>query len=305
MSIYSLSTMWWVGRFNRAADFVSAAQSLGFDKIELNPQVTPEMLQEVLALVDAGKVEISSVHAPCPAWKGPGTVPELSALDEGERVAAVGIIKDAVDLAKRVGASAVVVHSGRVDAGVDQERALRQLFDRGEKGTAAYQRLMRDLIRERAAVRRSHLDATARSLAEVQEYARRIAPDGTVKIGLESRYHYYEVPLVDEMQTLLGSLDPAISCYWHDVGHAHNLEVLGFQAHEEWLKLLGPRMLGIHLHDAVLTADHRPVGTGEIDFRMVMGYVPRQTIRVCEFNSSWPYEAVEAAFRKLKDLRFL
>jgi len=304
MIISSLSTMWWIGRFERAADFVRAAQSVGFESIELNPQVAPQMLQDIVALSDAGRASISSVHAPCPAWRGSGMVPELSALDEGERVAAVGIIKDAVELAKRVRASAVVVHSGRVDVDVDKEQALRQLLDRGEKGSAAYQALMRDLIRERADRRRAYLDATARSLWEIQEYVNRTECGGAVRIGLETRYHYYEVPLVDEMQTLLDSLDPAIFHYWHDVGHAHNLEVLGFQPHEEWLKRFGRRLLGIHLHDAVRTADHRPVGTGEIDFRMVARYLPESAVRVCEFNNSWPHATVEAAFGELRRMGF-
>ena len=290
--------MWAAGRFDRAAEFVSAARRIGFQRIELNPQVSKDMLQEIMTLHDSGAVSISSVHAPCPTWPGPGPIPELSALDESVRVAAVGIIKAAIDLARRLDAHRVVVHSGRVDVDVRNEETLRRLCEQGEKDSADYRRAMLDLMRERAEKSPPHLEATMRSLQEVQEYAR----GSGVRLGLETRYHYYEIPLPEEVQRLLGWLDPAIFGYWHDVGHANNLEVLGFLSHEEWLSRFGSRLVGIHLHDARRTADHRPVGMGDIDFEMVRKHVPPGAVRVCEFNSSWPEDEVEAAFNRLKGL---
>lgn len=298
MNISSLSTMWGAGRFAQAPEFVRTAQAMGFDKVEMNHQVTQENLQEFVGLVDAGLASISSVHAPCPRWTGPAPLPELSALDEGERVAAVGIVKGAVDVARRVGAAAVVVHSGRVDMSLEKERALRGLFEKGQKDTQTYRMTTRELASERADKVAPYLRATIRSLAEIQQHARHSG----IKIGLETRYHYHEIPLLDEMETLLSSLDPAIFHYWHDVGHAHNLEALGFQAHEEWLKRLGRRIVGTHLHDAVGLADHRPVGTGEIDFQMVRSYLPAEAIRVCEFAGTWPREEVEAGFTRLRKM---
>ena len=112
-----------------------------------------------------------------------------------------------------------------------------------------------------------------RSLLELAEHA---AQRG-VRLGLENRLRYHDIPLPDELDELLDLGLGDVVGYWHDIGHAQVLEHLGFQTHEEWLRrFAGPegRLIGVHLHDVVGVTDHLAAGLGQVDWEMVAGYFP-------------------------------
>lgn len=298
----SLSTMWAVGRYERMANFAAAAHHMGFGSIELNYQVTPPMLAEMIELWEEGRVKVSSVHDPCPALtQGLRYAPQLSALDRDEREAAVNLAKGSIELASRLGAEAVVLHLGRVDMDYELEHALRDLYNRGRKGTAAYEGTKERLIAARAKRREANLAAVMGSLEELVPYA---AARG-VKLGVESRYYYREIPHLDEAQFILDRFDSPVLLYWHDVGHVQNLANLGFTRHEDWLVALSHRLLGVHLHDIVGLEDHQAVGKGEMDFTMVGRYLPEEAIMVCEFEQHNSAAEVEAGLMRLEKLGFL
>ncbi|MBI4318496.1 MAG: TIM barrel protein [Chloroflexi bacterium] len=298
----SLSTMWAIGRFDAIAGFIGAAHDVGFDEIELNHQVTAEMLQDVLVLRLAGKVMVSSVHAPVPKWalSDVRPVPQLSAVDEDERRLAGSITRQSIAMAARLRARAVVLHCGRVEIDLDLERRLRQLYGEGKVGTVEHDAAMARLTQAREKNKQPHLDAILASLKELAGYAAAMG----LRLGLENRFHYYEIPLLDEMQVLLSQLDSATVFYWHDTGHAQNLQALGFLKHEDWLRAFGDRMLGIHLHDTVGILDHRVAGSGEIDFRLVKKFVPKDALRVCEFDPVASADDVKSGYQHLKQLGF-
>jgi len=56
-----------------------------------------------------------------------------------------------------------------------------------------------------------------RSLVELPEYAGRLG----IRLGIENRYHYLEIPLLDEMGRLLEAIGDERVGFWYDVGHAH------------------------------------------------------------------------------------
>lgn len=302
MAKSSISTMWAIGRFERAADFVAKAREIGFDQIELNHQVTEGMLQEYRALKAAGEVDVSSVHAPCPKWQpdGMGSLPELSSLDETIRVAAVDIIKRTIDVAVDLQAEAVVVHCGRVEIDGELERTLRRLYVEGRSSAEEYGQRKSELIAARASGSERHLEAAIASLKEVADYA----AGAGVRIGLENRYHYYEIPLPDEMRTILDSLDSSTVFYWHDSGHAHNLAALRLVAVEDWLPAFRGETVGLHLHDATGLQDHRVAGVGEIDLAIVKQLAPPTALRICEFDRVASPEDVQAGYNYLKRLGF-
>jgi len=297
----SLSTMWAVGRYERMADFVAAAHRMGFGGIELNYQLTPPMLAEIIELWEEGKVRVSSIHDPCPTLtQSLRHSPQLSALDRDERKAAVALAKASIELASRLGAEAIILHLGRVGIARQLESALRDLYNQGKKGTAAYEEAKARLIAARAKRCEANLAAVMESLEELVPYA---AARG-VKLGLESRYYYREIPLLDEAQFILDRFDSPVLLYWHDVGHAQNLENLGFTRHEDWLVALSHRLLGVHLHDIVGLNDHQAVGKGEVDFAMVGSYLPEGAIMVCEFEQHNSAVEVEAGLMRLEKLGF-
>ena len=277
----SLSTMWIQQRFDNLNDFFAAGKALGFKQFELGHVVRPEMLKGV----QPGQQTISSIHAPCPVDPGPWDY--LASIDEGKRKQSVAQAKATIALAQKFKAPVVVLHMGKAAIDPLLERRLRNLYNAGKKNTQEYENAKRRLVEARAKVQAQNLAAAARSLQELSQHAQAAG----VKLGLENRSYYYEVPDIGEMSTLLTSSDPTMVFYWHDTGHAQNLENLGFTRHEEWLKAFGSRMVGVHLHDIVGLRDHRVAGTGEMNWPMIASHLPAQAIRTCEFD--WPYSEEE------------
>ena len=133
---------------------------------------------------------------------------------------------------------------------------------------------------EQAAVRQTYIHSVTASLNELSGPAE----GAGVKLGLETRYYYGEIPSFDEFGIIFESIPSPALGYWHDTGHAHTMEFLGIVAHEDYLRQYGDRLIGIHLHDAIGGSDHRALGRGQIDFTKVMKYVRADTALVLEIH---------------------
>ena len=276
--------MWLQKRFDHLNDFFAAGRAMGFRQFEPGTVVTPSMLEGVVP----GQQLIPSVHAPCPNIRpasGQSAAGLFASTDKAERTWAVSRVKATIDLAVHLGAKAVVLHAGQVDVSQTLERRLRGLYP-GEKNPE-HEHAKEQLIAARARKQPANFGAARRSLEEVVPYAQVAG----IKLGLETRYHYCEIPDLEEMHTLLADFDLETVYYWHDTGHAQNLENLGFTSHEKWLRAFSPRTLGVHFHDIRGLKDHLIPGTGEIDFGMVASYLPDGAIRTCEFD--YPFSEEE------------
>jgi sugar phosphate isomerase/epimerase len=277
----ALSTMWGIGQFKHLADFIDAARGLGFTRFELNHAVNSAMLNGV----HLNGYRITSIHEPCPADVSAPALQDrnwlISAPDEDNRQKGVAAIRRSIDLAHEMGVKVVIVHPGRVDMDAKLETALTDLYRDGKSGTPEYAQAKQRLAAVRAAQAEINLQSVRRSLIELAEYAVRVG----IRLGLENRYHYHEIPLPDELEMLLGLGDAGVMSYWHDVGHAQALENLGFFSHQEWLDRFALRIVGAHLHDIVGIRDHMVPGSGQIDWDMVARYLPAKALRTCEFQS--------------------
>jgi sugar phosphate isomerase/epimerase len=297
----ALSTMWAVGRFDRLSDFFSAAAELGFGRFELNHQVDSSML----AGVDLNGCQIDAVHEPCPADISTTVLRDrnwlISSTDEAGRQQGVRAVQRTIDLAKELGAGIIVVHAGQVEVDFQLEHELRRLFKVGQAQTARYQELKERLMAARVEHVEANLDAVQRSILELLAYAGRAG----IRLGLENRYHYLDIPLPHEMERLLDLVDDGRLSFWYDVGHAQTLDNLGFFPHTEWLQRLAPRMAGVHLHDIRGLQDHHAAGLGEIDWEMVASYLPEDILRTCEIHNTNTPEQVAASMRFLTNRRVM
>ncbi|GAB4541413.1 MAG: hypothetical protein Kow0063_32250 [Anaerolineae bacterium] len=293
----ALSTMWMQKRHQSLEEFFDAARELGFDMFELSHQVTEELLQS--ADLPAG--QIRSVHAPCPT--NPRTRgAQVSSLDKDERDLAVEAVTASIRLAEQVGATLVIVHAGRVVVNPMLETDLRALYDQGLKDTAEYNDLKFELAEERKRQAERYMDAALWSLGRLAN----VADSAGVRLGLENRVHYYEIPLPDELDMFLREMaGPLAFCF--DTGHAYVLEELGFVNHREWLSGFGEHLVGVHLHDVRVVRDrpepsqhlvlgtglqdHVVPSTGVVDFGEVLKYAPQDAAFTCEFD--WYHSADE------------
>jgi sugar phosphate isomerase/epimerase len=289
----ALSTMWMQHRFERVADFAAAARDLGFGGIEASHIVTPAML----AHDHPAALAIRSVHFPAPAVPSPFGLPAetlLSATDDAPRRWAVAQGFASIDFAAAAGAGAVCLHLGEAPATRRLEWALAQRFLGGQRADPIYAAALAEVEADRKAVASPALDAARRSLAELADYAR---PRG-VRLGVESRVQYWQIPTFAELGVLLDENDPAVVGFWYDCGHVQVLHNLGFHRHDDWLAAYAGRIVGVHLHDTAGLRDHLLPGLGELDFDRILAALPPAAVLTCEFDWYFtPQEITAGALR--------
>jgi len=180
-----------------------------------------------------------------------------------------------------------------------------------------YSQTRDELIHQRASQAPPCLEAARKSLEEISHYSQQQG----IMLELETRFYFYEIPNIDEMEELLnaschserseesrGAQDKLCEesvGYWHDMGHAEVNQRLGFTPHEEWLSRFSHKMIGIHLHDVVGISDHCPPGKGNMNWDMVAKYLPREAIRTCEIAEWNEEEEIQGVVSFLQGRRLL
>lgn len=89
---------------------------MGFSRVELNYNITREMLTTIEPMIERGEIGISSVHNTFPHTPDPdyGTNSVLLGFDvETKRQRAIELLVQSVEYAHHYGAKAVIVHPGR------------------------------------------------------------------------------------------------------------------------------------------------------------------------------------------------
>jgi HAD superfamily hydrolase (TIGR01549 family) len=291
----SLSTMWARRNFPSLGDFFQTARRMGYAYIELNHQIDSTML----AGIEMDAYSFSSLHEPCPADIPVDTLKArdwlISSEDDEQRQQGVLSVKRSIDLAHGLGVGVIVVHSGNVNNDLAPENRLRALYNAGLSASDEYQAIKAEMERTRLALVGPRLEAVKKSLVELLEYAGHYH----IRLGLENRYHFMDIPSPDELEQLPELADPGCLGFIYDVGHAQAMDRLGFYPHEAWLRRYASRMLGAHLHDVIGVTDHYAPGLGEIDFAHLAPYLPATAFRTLELHPKNTPEQVHAGLRYL------
>lgn len=296
--------MWAVQpRFERDLQrFMERAEELGYRGVEINHSMDAEQSGAILGY---GSLPTTSVHAPAPlerhATKGWNREMNLASTDEEERALAVQFHLRSIALAADAGASVVAVHLGGVGARLlDGERRLRSMYERRDVMAEEWDRAVDATVRERAEKAGPWLTAAARSLAEMAEVASRAG----VTLAIETRLHYHEIPLPQELATLLEGYPVSVAGYLHDVGHAEVQHRLGVTDRGAWWDLLGDRLVLMHLHDVRGLLDHRAPGNGDVDYAWLAARVRTANpaaLRTFEIDQHESDEDVASGLRLLID----
>ncbi len=121
-------------------------------------------------------------------------------------------------------------------------------------------------------------------------------------MGIENRIYIREIPSFEEIKIFLSNFHKKGVGYWHDTGHAYLLEKLGFAKHIDYLKTYNKHLLGIHLHDVKEFDDHKAPFTGEINFKKLIPYIKKDTIKVIEAHKPATAKEIISARKKLEKL---
>ena len=176
MSNLALSTSWNIFRHTEAKSLVQEVKLIGFNKLELNFTLTKELVEEFVLLQKEGSIKVVSLHNYCPIPIGLTpkiALPDyysLASLDEEQRKEAVKNTRISIDTARRIGASVVVFHAGRVQM-KDRTVDLIALYDKGKKDKPEYTKIKEEFIRERASKIKPHLEQILKSIGELLKHA--------------------------------------------------------------------------------------------------------------------------------------
>lgn len=290
-NIFSLSTSWNSHAHSSGLGLIDEIKRMGFDTVELNFALTDSMVNDILRLKEDGRIKVSSLHNMCPL---PKEIPpnkaspdyySLSSGDEAERILALSAARNTIDYAKKFNARAVVLHAGRIPI-KDRTRDLASLFyDRQN-----FIKLREDMARERSGKSGAYLENIMKSIEELVLYAK----GSGIALGIENRYYYREIPIMEEFEILFSHFKENDLYYWHDVGHAEVFDRLGLVRHQDLLDKFSNRLIGIHLHDIMgLVDDHKSPGMGTFDFSMLKPYLNNDIIKVLEVHQPSGAEQVK------------
>jgi sugar phosphate isomerase/epimerase len=306
---FALSTCWNSSRHKDGYEMLREMADIGFTHAELSHGIRVTLVPGVLKAVEAGLIQIGSVHNFCPLPPGVNhAAPNLYEPSAGkyqEREQWLRQTKHSIDFAAQVKACVLVLHLGSVH--FFWGNPANALDDYSENHPAAslaqdagYQRVLTK-ARERMRKKMDPFWAqTKASLARIFDYA----AGKNIRLGLENREKFDELPLDADFAAYFESLPAGGPAgYWHDTGHARIKESLGVIDHQQHLQKLAPRLIGCHLHDVDAEGhDHQPIGSGVIDFKMVSGFWRPEHLLVLELNPRVSIEDVIASKKRIEAL---
>jgi len=281
----AFSTCWNSGR-HIAGDAMlrEIKDQLGFDLIELGHGIRLSLLPGVQKLFEDGEVRFTSLHNFCPlpveVMSASPDCYTFSSSSGHERQRAVKQTLQTIDFAARLGASFVVLHLGKIPMKPVTD-PLIALAKAGEMFSREYVRRKVNAVAKRESAAPAYLANVKECLKPIIEHA----ATKNIRLGIEGRRGYEEIPSEREIPALLDEINAPHVGYWHDFGHLQIKENLGFIDHAEWLRTIGPRTFGCHVQDCVWPAqDHQPPFAGGVDLEKLVPLLPPSCLFVWEMS---------------------
>jgi sugar phosphate isomerase/epimerase len=298
----SFSTCWNSKRHTSGDTMLREIKTkLGFDLIELDHGIRMPLMPGIQKMLDTGEIRFSSLHNFCPSRaEATAASPDgysFSAASAEERELAVTHACQAIDLAGQLNTPFVILHLGQVNMPPITDRLIA-MAKTGRYLSREYVRIKISAVQEREKIAPECLERVKNCLLRIIEYA---APR-SVRIGLEARRDYEQIPTERELAELLEEMNSPHLGYWHDFGHSQIKENLGFIDHAEWLRTIGPRAFGCHVQDCTWPArDRQPPFTGSVDFEKLVPHLPTNCLFVWEMNANKTTDAIRQSVQVWKE----
>jgi sugar phosphate isomerase/epimerase len=299
----ALSTSWNAYRHTDARSMLFEIRQLGFRYVELSFNLTQSMLDEIPGIASDLGLKITSLHNYCPIPEGlkrEEALPDcysIASLSPEERNLAIKYTKRTIDTAISLGASAVVLHCGRVEI-EDRTRELISLYKNRANAPGKFNELKSVFIKERSRGSGDFLNSALYSREELNAYSQKTG----ILLGIENRFYYREIPSFEETGIILNKFKGGNIFYWHDTGHAKIMQDLGLTEDKEYLKAYGTNLAGIHLHDVIGCLDHQPLGKGEVNFLDFKQYLKKDTLKVIEVHKPAASEDIKESRKLLEEV---
>jgi sugar phosphate isomerase/epimerase len=276
----------WNSQRHKAGDVMlrEIKDKLGFDLIELGHGIRISLMPGIQKMFDAGEVRFSSLHNFCPlpveVMAASPDCYKFSSAHADERERAIKQTFQTIDFAERLGAPFVVLHLGEVKMRPVTDPLIR-LAKVGKYLSRRYVKLKLKAVQKRESIAPVYLRRVKDCLHRIVDHA----ASKNIKLGLECRRGYEEIPTERELPPLLDEVGSPHLGYWHDFGHAQIKENLAFLDHAEWLRAIGPRTFGCHVQDCIWPAqDHQPPFTGTVNLEKLVPLLPTNCLFVWEIR---------------------
>ena len=271
---------------------------LGFNRVEMGHGVRLTLMEGALRALDKRLCTFSSLHNFCPLpieiTRASPDCYKFSSPDERERERALRQTFQTIDFAVRLGAGFVVLHLGRSSLDDYTDKLIRYA-EVGMIHSREFVRAKHDCIQKRENGSENYFRRAKEMLRRIADYA----GEKGIRLGVESRHSYEEIPNEREMLEVLAEFDEPTIGYWHDFGHVQVKHNLGFLDHLEWLEQVAPRLIGCHLHDTAWPGrDHMAPFTGEVDYDALLPLIPRDMLFVFEMSPRRTVEEIVEARAK-------
>jgi sugar phosphate isomerase/epimerase len=276
-----LSTTTFGSRLKAIEDQAFAAVAMGFRRLELGLLEAPVTLGGFEDSARETGVCVSAVVTGCldpRAENMSGT--KLGSLDSDLRERAVNSLRRHVRLAQKYKCPTVIVRGCEVE-----DKALRDEADklRARIVREGIQDEVKDSVRELVgkAQKKSakQLEHLCRSLHTVMSEL----PE--TRIAIETGDSMLDLLSFQAVGWVLDDLARHRLAYWHDCSRIQMREQKGLPTQGMWLDAYADHMVGIHLQDAADGQVDMPPGTGQVDFKLVHGYVGKNVERVLEIDA--------------------
>jgi sugar phosphate isomerase/epimerase len=295
---YSLSTTCFGTRLPSIQDQIFAAVGMGFRRIELGLHEAPPSMEGLDESRRETGITIPSMVVGCrDPLNGCMAVERLGSLVPEECERALNSVRRHVRLAQRWGCNTIVVRGTKAEDPLlrkEAEGLEARLVRGGENGE-----LKEDV---QSFVKRMQRKA----YKQVEQFCRSLHT-----LAQESATTVFAVEPGRDIDDLIGFeamgwvLDDLAGVkYWHDVGSLHQRERIGLTPQGQWLDVYSARMLGVHLQDASSEEAELPIGTGEVDFKLIGEYLPENAERVLEIGSRHGRAEILASVQYLLDHGF-
>lgn len=299
---FSLSTRWNACRHTTGEAMIEEILALGFKHVELGYDLTVLLVPGVRKMVNAGAICVDSVHAYCPIPSGlPYGHPELYNLLAPltrARKNAIEHVVDTVHFAGEVGASTVVLHGGNISLG-NMTQKLILLYEQEEQFSDKYDKIKTSLMMKREAKAKRNIEY----LYDAVEQLIPVLEETGVNLAFENLPTWEAIPSESETFAMINHFKADCIKYWHDMGHGHVRQTLGFVSPIRWLEDLLPHLAGMHVHDVIKPAgDHIMPPSGEVDFAPYARFMNGDIPAVLEPYPGLPAEDITGAVKFLSSV---
>lgn len=302
---YSFSTMWNLRRHQNGREMIEEIKSLGFSQVELNYNVTEELLSTIVPMIEGGEIAISSVHNVFPfiADKDYDTDSVMLGFDDlDKRRRAVELLKRSVDYAVRFGAKGVVVHPGEVPFDHNIDAVLKKLWVEKGKDSPEYKQLWNEMMARRNELAPIHVTRIRECLEEVCDYIEQ--GNLGIRIGIETRSRCYQIPTLQEADQIITELNGAPVGLWFDIGHGMMMERMGLYDNEREIVAMKDKVLGVHIHETVGLVDHWCPYIHSEDlsgFDVFLPVIEAAPLKVYELRAPCKTEEIEESYRIMSE----